>query len=190
MTDKKFDPKKLRKLNNPQRLIDTPPEYVCGKLSQKKPDILIEIGAGTAFFSLAFHQQLNASTTYACDLSATMIRWIEENITPQYPDIIPVQSEESSVPLSDEIADLVFMINLHHELEDQSLVVQEACRLLKPGGEVFIIDWKKEDMPQGPPVEIRCLPEQIARQLEDSGFVNVNSFDEMSKHFLVVGEKR
>ena len=82
------------------------------------------------------------------------------------------------------------MINLHHELEDQSLVVQEAYRLLKPGGEVFIIDWKKEDMPQGPPVEIRCLPEQITRQLEDSGFVNVNSFDEMSKHFLVVGEKR
>jgi len=190
MTDKKFDPKKLRKLNNPQRLIDTPPGYVCDKLSQQKPDILVEIGAGTAFFSLAFHQQLNASTTYACDLSETMIRWIEENITPTHPGIRPIKNEESSIPLSNEIADLVFMTNLHHELEDASLVVQEAYRLLKPGGEVFIIDWKKEDMPQGPPVEIRCFPEQVARQLEESGFVNVNSFDEMSKHFLVVGIKR
>lgn len=190
MTDKKFDPKKLRKLNDPQRLIDVPPDYVCGKLSRQNPDILVEIGAGTAFFSLAFHQQLIATTTYACDLSATMINWIEENITPQYPAIIPVQSEESAVPLDDGIADLVFMVNLHHELEDQSLVVQEAFRLLKPEGEVFIIDWKKEDMPQGPPVEIRCLPEQIALQLEKSGFVNIRSFDEMSRHFLVVGKKQ
>ena len=190
MSDKKFNPKKLRKLNDPQRLLDIPPDYVCNKLSQQNPDVLVEIGAGTAFFSLAFHQQLNASTTYACDLSDTMIDWMEANITPHYPDIIPVKSEESSVPLSDGIADLVFMINLHHELEIQSLVVQEAFRLLKPGGEVFIIDWKKEDMPQGPPVEIRCLPELITVQLEKSGFVNIKSADEMSKHFLVAGEKQ
>ncbi|WP_321390188.1 methyltransferase domain-containing protein [uncultured Desulfuromusa sp.] len=190
MTGKKFDPKKLRKLNDPQRLLDIPPDHVCGKLSQQNPDVLIEIGTGTAFFSLAFHQQLKASITYACDLSDTMIHWIEENITPNYPYITPVKSEESSVPLSDGIADLVFMINLHHELEDQSLVMQEALRLLKPEGEVFIIDWKKEDMPQGPPVEIRCFPEQVELQLEKAGFVDIRSFDEMPKHFLVIGKKQ
>ena len=190
MSDKKFDPKKLRKLNDPQRLVDIPPFLVCSRLSLKNPDVLVEIGAGTAFFSVAFHQQLNASTTYACDLSATMISWMEDNITPQYSQIIPVKSEESAVPLNDEIADLVFMINLHHELEDQSLVVQEAFRLLKPEGEIFIVDWKKEEMPQGPPVEIRCMPEQVEMQLEKSGFLHIKSYDDMPKHFLVVGKKQ
>ena len=190
MSDKKFDPKKLHKLNDPQRLIDIPPAFVCGQLSVQNPDVLVEIGAGTAFFSLAFHQQLKASTTYACDLSETMIRWIKENIAPQYSEIIPVKNEESSVPLNDEIADLVFMINLHHELEDPSLVMQEAFRLLRPEGEVFIIDWKKEDMPQGPPVEIRCLPEQIELQLAKSGFLTIRSSNKMAKHFIVVGKKQ
>ena len=190
MSDKKFDPKKLRKLNDPQRLVDIPPSLVCSRLSLKNPDVLVEIGAGTAFFSVAFHQHLNASTTYACDLSATMISWMEDNITPQYSRIIPVKSEESSVPLNNEVADLVFMINLHHELEDQSLVVQEAFRLLKPEGEIFIVDWKKEEMPQGPPVEIRCMPEQVETQLEKSGFLQIRSYDDMPKHFLVVGKKQ
>lgn len=189
MIDKKFNPKKLQKLNDPLRLIDIPPDFVGSKLSQQNSDVLVEIGAGTAFFSVAFHTQLKAHTTYACDLSETMISWIKENITPLYPQIIPVKSEESAVPLENEIADLVLMINLHHELEDPSQVMREAFRLLKPGGEIFIIDWKKEDMPHGPPLEIRCLPEQVQVQLKRSEFLEIRMFDEMNKHFLVIGKK-
>lgn len=189
MTDKKFNPEKLQKLNDPLRLVDIPPRFICSKLNQEAPTVLVEIGAGTAFFSVAFHNQLNASTTYACDLSEKMISWREENITPRYPDIIPVKSEESSVPLHNEIADLILMINLHHELENQPLVMQESYRLLKPRGEILIIDWKKEEMPHGPPVEIRCLTEQIETQLKETGFSDIRSFEEMPKHFLVVGKK-
>ncbi|SEA49058.1 Methyltransferase domain-containing protein [Desulfuromusa kysingii] len=189
MDNKKFNPKKLLKLNDPLRLLDIPPEYVCGQLTQQQPEVLVEIGAGTAFFSVAFHQQLHASTTYACDVSATMIAWMKENISPNHPHIIPVQSDESAVPLADEIAHLVLMINLHHELEDQGLVIKEAYRLLKPGGEIFIIDWKKEEMPHGPPVTIRCHPQDIEQQLTTAGFLDIKIFDEMKKHFLIIGQK-
>ena len=110
MNEKIFDPNKLQKLNNPQRFLDIPPEYVWGKLNLEKPDILVEIGAGTAFFSIAFLQHFKPSTIYACDLSEVMINWVKENVSPKYPSIIPVKSEEHSVPLDDRIADLVFMI--------------------------------------------------------------------------------
>jgi len=40
MYEKKFDPKKLQKMNNPKRLIDIIPEYICNKLDIKKPDVL------------------------------------------------------------------------------------------------------------------------------------------------------
>jgi len=54
MNEKKFDPKKLQKLNNPQRLIDIPPDYVRRKLNIKEPDVLVEIGAGTSIFQYCF----------------------------------------------------------------------------------------------------------------------------------------
>lgn len=57
MTEKKFGPKKLAKLNNPKRLKDIPPDYVWDKLRMEKADVPVEIGAGTAFFSIAFLQQ-------------------------------------------------------------------------------------------------------------------------------------
>ena len=189
MHEKKFDPKKLQKLNNPKRLVDIPPAYICSKLGLESSEVVVEIGAGTAFFSIAFLEALNPSTLYASDLSDTMIHWVEENVSPTYPQIIPVKNEEHSVPLDDGIADLVFMIALHHELEDSSQMLLEAYRMLKSGGTIFIVDWKKEDMPEGPPAAIRCVPEDVRDQLTASGFGDVAIYDALPKHFLVTGKK-
>lgn len=189
MNEQKFDPKKLDKLNNPQRLMDIPPVYVWDKLNMRKPDVLVEIGAGTAFFSIAFLQRFKPSTIYACDLSEVMIKWVSENVSPKHLSIIPVKTEEYSVPLVDGIADLVYMINLHHELDNPSLTVEESYRLLKAGGEIFVVDWKKEDMVEGPPTKIRCLPGQVKEQFVNAGFENVDIHNELKKHFLVVGKK-
>ncbi len=189
VNEKKFDPKKLQKLNDPQRLIDIPPDYVLEKLHIKKPGVFVEIGAGTAFFSVAFLQKFENSTLYACDLSEVMITWIKDNVSTKYPNIIPVKTGEHTVPLDDEIADLVFMINLHHELENQYLSVKEAYRILKPDGEIFVVDWKKKDMTEGPPKEIRCLPEHVKEQMVKAGFNDVIIYNDLQKHFLVVGRK-
>ncbi len=189
MNEKKFDPKKLQKLNNPQRRVDIPPDYVWEKLNIEKPGVFVDIGAGTAFFSVAFLQKSKLSTIYACDSSEVMVNWVKENITPIYPNIIPIKTEEYDVPLDDGIADLVFMINLHHELDNPSLTVEESKRILKPDGKIFVVDWKKKDMPEGPPAEIRYLPEQVKEQLVNAGFKQVDIYNELQKHFLVVGKK-
>ncbi|MGB9499430.1 MAG: transposase [Dissulfuribacterales bacterium] len=50
--------------------------------------------------------------------------------------------------------------------------------------------WKKKDMDEVPPMQIRCLPEQVKKQMVNSGFKHVEIVNELPKHFLVVGEKR
>jgi ubiquinone/menaquinone biosynthesis C-methylase UbiE len=189
MTEKKFDPRKLNKLNDPERLVDIPPDYVWGKLNLNNPNVMVEIGAGTGFFSIAFLQKAKSSTVYACDLSDVMIDWVEENVSPHYPHISPLKVEEHSVPLDDGTADLVFMINVHHELENPTLTLEEANRISKPEGKIFIIDWKKEAMPEGPPTEIRYLPERVKQQLLDAGFKHIDIYNDLQKHFLVIGAK-
>ena len=189
MTDKKFDPKKLKKLNNPQRLKDIPVEHIFNKLDLKQSNVFIEIGAGTAFFSIAFLQQAKPSTLYACDISDTMLNWITENVIPNHPAIFPIQSQEESIPLDNGIADLVFTIHLHHELESPGQTLDEAFRMLRIGGKILIIDWKKQDMPEGPPTHIRCEPDDIKKQMKNSGFKQIQVSNELEKHFFVIGEK-
>ncbi len=189
MNVKKFDPKKLDKLNNPQRLLDIPTEYIWKKIHLVDPVVFVDIGAGTGFFSVPYLKYVKNGKIFACDTSDIMIQWMKNNICPQYPNIVPLEMEESAVPLEDGIADLVYMINLHHELDQPRTILEESFRILKKNGAIFIVDWKKEDMPEGPPLHIRYLPEQVMDQLVSASFKKVKIFNDMSKHFLVVAEK-
>ncbi|TKB25077.1 class I SAM-dependent methyltransferase [Desulfopila sp. IMCC35006] len=189
MNEKKFDPKKLHKLNNPARLIDIPVEYIWSKMNIVRPEIFVDIGAGTGFFSIPFLNYVENGKIFACDISDSMIQWMETNISRRYPNIVPMAMTESAVPLEDGIADLVYMINLHHELDDPQAILAESFRILKADGTICIVDWKKEEMSEGPPVHIRYAPEQVEEQLASSDFQNIHVFSEMAKHFLVVAEK-
>ena len=191
MDDKRFDPKKLHKLNNSDRLLDLPPQYIWEKLNlpYTETSTFIDIGAGTGFFSIPFADYIKKGRLFACDISDIMIDWMKKNISSKYPNIIPLKMEEYSIPLENEVADLVFMINLHHEINEPELLLKESYRLLKCKGKIFIADWKKEDMMQGPPTQVRCEPEQVEKQMIDAGFIHVIQFIELPKHFLIMAYK-
>ncbi len=189
MSEKRFNPQKLHKLNNPNRLLDIPPQYIWERLKLETADIFVDIGAGTDFFSIPFVKYTRNGKLFACDISDIMIEWLKQNVCPAYPNIIPLRMEESCVPLENRIADLVYMINLHHELDRPDKMLKESFRLLKDNGKIFIVDWKKEEMPEGPSIHIRCLPEDVKSQIISVGFKNVAIYNQMSKHFLVIAEK-
>ena len=98
MNEKKFDPKKLHKLNNPARLIDIPVEYIWSKMNIVRPDVFVDIGAGTGFFSIPFLNYVKHGKIIACDISDSMIQWMKTNISSQYPNIVPLAMTESGVP--------------------------------------------------------------------------------------------
>jgi len=187
---RKFDPKKLAKLNDPKRLEYLNPDLIWEKAGLKNPSVLIDIGAGTGFFALLFREKMKKGKVYASDISDEMLSWMEDNLPPESKGkIIPVKMEESSVPLSSDVADLAYMINLHHELEEPQKVLREALRLLRRGGKLLIIDWKKEKTPEGPPLEIRVTEETIESQMLKAGFKDVTKYPVLPYHYFLVGEK-
>jgi SAM-dependent methyltransferase len=117
-----------------------------------------------------------------------MIDWMSENIVQDNPCIIPTQMDGISIPLENASADLVFMINLHHELDEPLAVLKEARRLLKTGGKIFISDWKKEEMKMGPPKNIRCRTGEVSAQLTEAGFHNISVDDSLAANFLITAE--
>ncbi|MCB2217742.1 class I SAM-dependent methyltransferase [Desulfofustis glycolicus] len=187
MSEKRFNPKKLHKLNNPKRLHDLPPDYLWAKADLQATEVLVDIGAGTGFFSIPFVPL--TKRLYACDISEIMLDWLRENVCPHYPSIIPVKMEMQAVPLPDQLADLVYMINLHHELDDPAILLRECWRLLKDGGKLLIVDWKKQEMAEGPPAQIRCLPSKVKDDVVRAGFRNGVVDEALAKHFLLVAEK-
>lgn len=191
MESKKFPIEKLAKLNDPKRLIDTNPNLLWETLRLKDPKNLIDIGAGTGVFAVKFSKKMKGGKVYACDISDAMLAWMKDNLPYKLSGIvIPTKMEENVVPLPDEIADLVYMINLHHELEAPVKIASEAYRLLNKGGKLMIIDWKKEETPEGPPLSIRVTEEDIYSDMLKGGLSAIIKHHTLKHHHFIVGEKR
>ena len=77
------------------------------------------------------------------------------------------------IPLPDDSVDFVIMSNiLHGFIENGELepVMTATGRVLKEGGSLLVIEFKKAATPVGPPVEIRLKPMEVALALEPYGF--------------------
>ena len=188
---RKFDPKELAKLNDPKRLEYLDPDIIWDKAALDNPEVLVDIGAGTGFFALLFSKKIKNGKVYACDISDEMLSWMHDNLPMESKGIVvPLKMEENSVPLPAGTADLVYMINLHHEFEEPLRILKEARRLLKEGGKLMIIDWKKGETPEGPPLHLRVTAETIEFQMRESGFSNVKKYAVLPYHNFLVAEKQ
>jgi len=184
----KFNTEKLNHLNNPERLKDIPPEFIIEKLQLINPEIVVDIGAGTGFFSNEFSKLPSVKKVYALDIADEMINWMKEHRAPENNKIIPKKMQEEKTDLDDNLADVIIMINVHHEFHEPYRILKECKRLIKPGGKVAIVDWAKKETEHGPPVEKRYNPNKIQEQLEQVSFRRVKYFEELPSHYLVVAE--
>ncbi|MDH4140418.1 MAG: methyltransferase domain-containing protein [Coriobacteriia bacterium] len=187
----KFDISKLEKLNDPGRFETLPPEVFWEALG--KPDDareIVEIGAGTGLFAAQFVSFAPDAIVHAVDTEKAMIEWMKEN-RPEVERgrLVPTESEETHVPLPDELADVVFMINLHHELAEPASTYAEAFRLLKPGGRVLVVDWAPFETPKGPPLTVRVTAEDLAAHVEGAGFAGTVIHGDLPWHSMVTGTK-
>lgn len=189
MNNKRFNPAKLEKLNNPMRLKLLPSEYLIEKSGITNPKVIIDLGAGTGLYSASFSNRFKDCKVYATDISDIMVTWMKENRIVESPNLIPLLMEDSKINLDNSIGDFLFMINLHHELDNPISTLKESYRLLKPGGQIAISDWKKEKTEMGPNISIRISPHEIEKQLLECSFKNIKIFDDLQFNYLIVAEK-
>jgi len=190
----KFDTDKLEKLNDPERKKLLDPDIIWETLKLEDPEILVDIGAGTGFFAVPFSRKMKNGKIYACDVSEEMVSWMKNNLSKEdLEKIVPLKTEESRVDLPDCIADLVYMINVYHELENPQMMLRETYRILKENGRTAVIDWKKEEHSfysiPGPPLHRRVSKEIIKKELTDSGFDFISDLDILTHHSFIVGVK-
>lgn len=187
MSTHKFDPEKSHLLQDPKRLKSEPPERIWDVINKNKTRVLIDLGCGTGYFTIPFASELGPdSLVCACDISFHMLEKLKiENL-----NIAAVQIEEEIIPIKDNFVDLVFMGNLYHELNNRKKVLQETCRVLKSGGETAIWDWKKQQMDIGPPLSSRIPQGILENELKEQGFTDLEFYDILPYHNLVVASKK
>lgn len=82
--------------------------------------------------------------------------------------------------------DAAFIHNVLFQSISHEGFLKETNRLLKNGGKLMIIDWKKSGAPFGPPLKDRPDPKTIKTIAEKNGFKLTDEFEAGPHHFGLI----
>lgn len=165
----KFDAKKAGILDDPERVKILDSASILDKLELRGEMVFADLGCGTGFFAIPAARRVKK--VFALDIQPEMLDILKDNIKKEkITNIEVILSGESSIPLSDKSVDILFMVNVFHELEDKSALLREVKRVLKLNGRLMIIDWKKMEMDFGPPLQERLDETDVIAACYGNGF--------------------
>ncbi len=152
---------------------------------------LVDIGSGDGYFSIPAARMVgDTGKVYALDMSAENLSGLEEAIRGNGLSNIhaAVGNAETTLPCEG-CADFVLMANVLHDFENPVAALRNARRMLKPGGMLADLDWKKEkDQMHGPRFEKRFDQQKVAGLMEEAGFKVMSSALVGPFHYLIIGE--
>lgn len=176
----KFDVNHKQKLDSAERKKLLPPEAVLQSLNISPGEVIADIGCGTGYFAiLAAHIIGDDGKVFALDISDEMLAEVRQRAKmAELTNVETVTVQEYNFPLPAETVTLCFMAFVLHESDNPSMMVQEAKRILKPTGQIAILEWEKKEALMGPPINHRLSREEVIDYLTRAGFeeIEANSF--------------
>ena len=165
------------------------PEQILNQLEIESDIIVADFGCGSGGWVLPLAQKIEDGMVYAVDILQEPIDALKAKASSlSLSNIKTILSNvEKDVKIQDESCDLVLMTNLLFETEDKSAVMEQGKRILKPGGKILIVDWKKKNsvVPEKDTIsaeEVKKLANKITLKLE-------KEIDAGVYHYALVFEK-
>jgi ubiquinone/menaquinone biosynthesis C-methylase UbiE len=179
----KRDPRTMHELHNdsktyisaledPQRDDYQKPHEVLAALKIKPGEVVADIGAGSGYFTFRLSHFVGAKgKIYAVDVSPDMIKHINRRIREtKTTNVVSVLADSDDPLLADRSVDRFFICDVWHHIENQKKYLELMKGMLKPGGEIVVIDFHKKELPFGPPMEMKIAKEDMIKQFTTNGF--------------------
>lgn len=184
----KFDPKKSKKLDSPWRREQLPPLATLKKIGVNSGMDIADIGCGIGYFSFPSIELIGKKNkVYALDTEMAMLDYMKERIDEEnISNIKLVKTEEYDLKINDNSVDFALLVNVLHEIEDKERFLKEAKRVLRYGGKLAVIEWKKEKTDKGPPENHRISIEDIKDFLGNINFKVIDDMEISSYYYGVI----
>ena len=165
----------VARFEEPSRAEWQKPEQILATFGSLERKTVADIGTGTGYF--AFPVAKKAAKVIAIDIDQRFLDYIEhkkatQNTGANIETRLTVPDSSGLKPLE---ADLVLIVDTFHHIENRVEYLKKLKGAFRKGGAIVIIDFKKEETPLGPPVEIRLAEEQVQSELKAAGYTVVTT---------------
>ena len=177
--------------NHAERVLWQNAEQILSEIGLQPGATLADIGCGDGFFSLPAAKMVgDTGLIYALDASPEAISSLKEKVAAAgLKNIRTFIADAERTVVCDRCADVVLMANVLHDFEHPLLVLANAIKILKPGGILADLDWRKEAQQiHGPPLAKRLSQDDASAILKEAGFIVVKSSLSGPFHYLLLAK--
>jgi len=177
-------------LERPERETEEKPQVVIDALEIRPGQTIADLGAGSGYYSFRIAPLVGPKgKVMAIDIEPKMLEVIAQRATREHvANLRPVLGSERDPNLAPRSVDLLFMVDVYHELEYPYEVMTRVRDALKPGGRVALIEYRGED----PEVMIKPVhkmsEQQVRREMQAAGFRHVKTVRTLPLQHLMIFE--
>ncbi|GIX40553.1 MAG: hypothetical protein KatS3mg129_0286 [Leptospiraceae bacterium] len=169
---------------------ESKPDEILQVIKSKiKPNqIIVDLGAGGGYFTLRFAKEVVPSgLVYAVDINQEYLNYIKEHAEKeQIKNIRYILANEDDSNLPDSIADLIFIRNVFHHIENPEKYFIKLKTKLKPSGLVIIIDYLPEHAPSIGIKKHGTEPQIIFNIMKKAGYHLVDEYKILPKQSFFI----
>jgi len=130
--------------------------------------LLLSPDGGTQYMKLYIGEK---GKVYAVDVSADMILHVNRRIRElKTNNVVTVLADPDDPLLPEQSVNRFFICDVWHHIGNQTKYLSLMKKMLKPGGEVVIIDFHKKELPFGPPMQMKIAREDLIKQFDSNGY--------------------
>lgn len=170
------------------------PEENISALDIRAGMMVADFGAGSGAYSLALSRAVGPDgRIYAVDIQKDLLDRLKSEAERQGFDNIEVLwgdlERAGGSKLKDGLVDVVLLSNIFFQTDSKYQLALEAKRVLKPDGEIVVMDWSDSYSNLGPHPESVFGPEKAKEVFNEAGLTFVRDFPAGPHHYGLIFKK-
>lgn len=177
-------------LNRPGRIEEERPDEVVANMGLQPDHVVADIGAGSGYFSFRIARLVPDGKVMAVDIQPEMLALIEqEKARNGLMNVEGVLGTIDDPNLPANSIDAAIMVDAYHEFDHPFEMINGLYNALRPGGRIFLIEYRGED----PSVPIRPLhkmtEEQVVKEMSVFGLEWTDTLDFLPWQHMMIFTK-
>lgn len=169
------------------------PASIVAQAELKSGQVVADLGCGSGFYALPTAKRVgNTGQVYAVDVQEAKLAATQsaarqnglKNIT-----VLNADLEKPLLDIPEASCDAVIAASILHQIEAVDHLIKNAYRLLKTGGQLIAVEWKKQATPLGPSLSRRIGPEELETLMAKAGFHKAKDLLTDGYHYAMVFTK-